>query len=439
MDKRTLFIKAMQSKCFLKRNWAISAFSITKPLVGTTVNSLEITTPYIIKHDPLGYTAFNPITNEYEKITDSISNEPLFKCRDKIFITRQEVPNLKEEKVETTYGRLLFNYLVLINVFGNKIAYINKEVNLSDIEKIIAANLKDNKPDQVPVNDTNIYIDEYLNYSKAIFFLTGYSQLFSQGITEKILLPPPGIKEFKQKLLDDNKDKLSDMATIANIDAALVEYDSAYLKGDDGENFLISKKSRSTVRKKLFLMNGAESGLDDNNVSAALVTNSLTEGWQIDKFPDMNNSLRAGSFNRGAQTELGGVAVKWLLRASSNMNVTVDDCGTTLGTPIDIDETNKHKLVGFTIIGKTNSIAVDTDEQANTYLGKRVMLRNPMYCKLDKTDYCKICIGKRLLVNPSGLSIAVSEFGSTLLSIFMQSAHSRSLELSKLKLNESIV
>jgi hypothetical protein len=60
------------------------------------------------------------------------------------------------------------------------------------------------------------------------------------------------------------------------------------------------------------------------------------------------------------------------------------------------------------------------------------MLRSPMYCKLDKTDYCKICLGERLANNPEGLSIAVSEYGSTFLSIFLSGAHSKSLQLAKL-------
>lgn len=39
----------------------------------------------------------------------------------------------------------------------------------------------------------------------------------------------------------------------------------------------------------------------------------------------MIDSLRAGSFNRGAQTVLGGVAFKELLRASSNLRIGADD------------------------------------------------------------------------------------------------------------------
>jgi hypothetical protein len=146
----------------------------------------------------------------------------------------------------------------------------------------------------------------------------------------------------------------------------------------------------------------------------------------------MNNTLRAGSFNRGAQTVLGGVAVKGLLRASANLNVAGEDCGSRVGIVADITKDNLSRFVGLSVILKEGTEVMKQEEDVGRYLGKRIMVRSPMYCKLDKTDYCKICLGERLANNPEGLSIAVSEYGSIFLSIFMKGAHSKALQIAKM-------
>lgn len=448
MDKKTFFINAMKLQKFKKLAWVISAFSLTKQGSNVNVNvnaevpygvivPYDMVSPYDIISDLTGYSYFDPDQNKVVKIEDGILGEPLFNAKDKIIIGPDDIPNLKET-IETTYGRLLFNWLVLVTPFGTKIDYYNNLVNLGKVEDIILSKLVDDVEGENPKTSDLIYVSEYLEYTKCVFHLTGFSQVFSQGLTEKALSPPPGINEYKAKLLEENKDHLSDMATIADIDKKLIEFDAKFLEGDESEDFLISKKSKGTVRKKMFLMQGAEQGLDDNNVSAELVTNSLSQGWDINKFPAMNNTLRAGSFNRGAQTELGGTAVKMLLRASSNINLAMKDCGSTLGSPYLITDENKSKLVGFSIISKGKLIKIDMVEETEEYVGNLVLLRNPMYCKCTDTDYCETCVGDRLKVNPTGVSSAVAMYGDVMLGIFMKAMHGTSLELAKMNIDKSI-
>jgi hypothetical protein len=224
---------------------------------------------------------------------------------------------------------------------------------------------------------------------------------------------------------------LDDAATIALMDKEIIEFDAKWRGDDPGNNFLIGKKSLNS-RKKKVLMYGGEKGADGNANRMVLIKNSLDEGWDINAFSAMNDTLRMGSFARGAETMLGGVEVKWMLRASSNMNVTSDDCGSKVGIPRYVTEKNMKKLVGFNLVGKDKPIPLTSEEEAGKYLGKLVMVRSPMYCNLDRTDYCKACIGKRLSDTPFALSSAVSAYGSAFLSLFMSAAHSKALEVKKL-------
>jgi hypothetical protein len=424
MNKKELFIKAMKDGLYKKLEWVVSAFSISAPT--------DSVYPYKIKTDVTGHYYLDPNNlKEYVKIDDALPNAPVYNAKDLLDIVPEDIPNL-EEPITTTYGNLLANYVLLIYPFNGKIPYINGKINLGKIESFILPRFKSNPPSTEQRDSESVYVDEYIKLGNAVIYCCNFAQLFTWGLTEKIVIPPEWVQEEKAKLIEKYKDRLNEAAIVAIIDAELVKLYKEYIKDDPGANFLISSKSTDTVAKKKYLMVGGELGLSEDTVNVSLIQNSLAEGWDINAFPEMNNTLRAGSYNRGAQTVLGGVAVKGLLRASANLNVTEDDCGSRLGMVADIEKDNVDRFVGLSVILKEGTELMKTQEDVGKYLGKRIMVRSPMYCKLDKTDYCKICLGERLANNPEGLSIAVSEYGSTFMSIFLKGAHSKALQLAKL-------
>lgn len=431
MLKRDFLIAAFKTHEYKRRAFIYSAFAITKEAPDDWKKDPY---PYRIVCTPTGYFFVNPTnTQELLIIEDGVANTPLFNVKEPITITAEDIPNATGS-IETTYGRLLFNYTALAYPFGKKIPYINEQVTPSKVEELIIKRLKDNPEKDSDRNEQDIYIDEYLKFTDAMFYMVSFTQLCVPAFTPKSIITPVGINEYKKKLLEENKDKLSDPSTIAKIDAALVEYDKKWLEGDESEGFLISNKSRKVVRKKLYGMVGAEQGLEDK-MEMDLVPNSLAEGWDINKFPEMSNIMRAGSFKRGAETQLGGVSVKWFFRATSNCNVTVDDCGSKLGMDFLITENTLYKTIGFTEVGKSERI---TEETAKQYVGKIVKLRSPMYCKLDKTDYCKTCVGERLANNPTALSVAITEYGSVMMAASMSAVHGKVLSLAKINYKEDI-
>lgn len=430
MLKKELFVKAMKAGLYKKLEWVVSSFSLSQ--------ETDSVFAYKIKSDVTGHYCLDPNNlKDWIKIEDAPAGIPVYSARENIDITPEDIVNLAEPTT-STYGNLLANYILLVYPFGNKIAYINKKIKLGAIEEYILPILKSNPAPGVERDPKFIYVDEYIALGNAVIYCCSFAQLFTWGLTEKIIVPPEWVKEEKAKLIEKYKDRLNEAAVVAIIDAELVKKYKEYIKGDPGANFLISAKSTDTVAKKKYLMVGGELGLSEDTVNVALIQNSLDEGWDIEKFPEMLNTLRAGSYNRGAQTVLGGVAVKGLLRASANLNVTADDCGSRLGVVADIENDNLDRFVGLSVILKEGTKVMTKKEDVGAYLGKRIMVRSPMYCKLDKTDYCKVCLGERLANNPEGLSIAVSEYGSTFLSIFMRGAHSKSLQLAKMDWKSAI-
>jgi hypothetical protein len=428
MNKFDYFKAAMRSKLFKQKRWVISAFSVT-------MDESKDIFAYKITQTPTGHFFCDPNNNfELTPIDDVPAGQPAFTWGEIIELNKGDVYNLEEEHIVTTIGNFFFNAAVLSHSFGRKITYINEGVNINKLEALIASLLVDNEE----ITESTISVSEYLKFVEALFFLTNFTQLAVWAVTEKTIITPPGINEYKQTLIDENKGRLHDPAVIAQIDKKLVAYYSEFLKGDPGEKFIGDGKLKNVVQKKLYAMHGGEIGLSDG-VSVDLIENSLSQGWQPEKFPIMNNTQRAGSFSRGAQTMMGGESVKWLLRASSNISVTTEDCGARIGRVMNVEQSNFKKLIGFSVVTKAGHDLVTTEGEAGTYLGKTLMVRSPMYCKLPKTDYCSICVGRNLAANPTALSMAVTEYGSSFMLISMASMHSKALTIAKMDYKVALV
>lgn len=427
MNKFEVFLKAIATGRVAERAWVLSAFSLIHEGMDDWKKA-----PYYLRlvQTPAGNFYVDEDLKTLVLIEDAPAGEPVLKFKDPMVLPAGTLANAKLE-LNTTVGNVFVNSTTLAYAFGDKLPYIEGKVNIDKIEEYIVKRLTDTPAQGAVRQADKIYVDEYIRFTDAVQHLTVYSQLCVWAATEKTMTAAPGIIEYRNKLLAEREGKLHDPEVIAEVDALLVKYDSEYLKGDPGENFLLSKKSRNVVRKKLFMMHGAEQGIE-GRVGVELIRNSLVEGWDINDFPLMNDSLRSGSFNRGAETQLGGEATKWLFRASSNAIVTEDDCGSRVGKKLEVTEQNVGKLVGFSLVAVQGSRPVETDEEAGKYLGKTVMVRSPMYCKLDKTDFCKVCVGAKLAKNPTALSLAVAAYGSTFLSLFMKKMHSSSLQVAKM-------
>jgi hypothetical protein len=433
MNTLDFYRAAMANKLHENKAWVLSVFALTQESP-TKWKEPGKAYPYRIVRTPTTVSFCSPDDlNTLIQIEDTDPSKPLLSFKKAIEMKTGSIPNLKRD-ITTTVGNVFFNYSCLVTAFNDRIEYMEGAINIDKVEKLIASKLEDNDS----TVEGCIHVREYLAFINALFELTNFTQLCVWAATPKSMVAPPGIIDFKNKLLKENKERLHDPAVIAAINAQLVKFDADYLKGDKSMNFLLSAKSRLIVRQKLFLMHGAEQKLNES-IGVELIENSLAQGWQPEKFAALNNSLRAGSYNRGAQTMLGGESVKWLLRASANITATIDDCGTTMGRTVNVNEDNYSKLIGISIIENEKSLPYTTEEEAGAYIGKIVRVRSPMYCKLDKTDYCLICVGKRLATNPFALSMAVSDYGSSFLGIFMAMAHGKALTLSKMNYRTALM
>lgn len=439
MKRLDYFLAAMAAGLYRKRDWVVTAFAVTQE--GPDEYKKD-PYPYRIVQTRSGTFYVNPEnTSEILPLEEVAPNMPPFAKQDKVTLPAGALPNLDRE-VTTSYGNILANCVLLVYPFGGKLPYVEGRMKPGKLESMIEPLLADDpmsEPEKAAILEkkpNTIFVYEFLKFANAMTYISSFANLWVSGGTRKALLPPPDVEALRDALFQkygiDPANPNTDPTKVAQVVKELVAHDAKFLEGDDTMNFLLAKKNFEVIRAKKYLMVGAEAGLGDGQ-SVELVPKSLHEGWDIDRLPAMVNNLRAGSFNRGAETMKGGEAVKWLLRASSNVNILPTDCGSEMGTEVVLDEVNAKRYLNFhAVSGKPGVPAVKLDESTiGQYLGKTLTIRSMMYCKLSMTDYCAVCAGPRLAENPTGASSAISQLGSTMMLMFMKAVHGKALILQK--------
>lgn len=424
---RQFFFAACNNDAYKYREWVINCFNAAG-VTSTSEDVLQsdIRYPYQLFREN-GKTFFFSPDGESVLLDDAPEEGPLYRFKDPVQLAANEMPN-QPTPVDTTYGECYINYLIRVYPFGNLLEFVPGKVKTGTIVKQILPKLLDN-PKDGNYEPGKIYVKHLLLYIEAVMTLMGLVQLAVPSATPYTVRTDPAIRELRDKLLEENKDRLHDPAVIATIDKQLVEADKAWIDKDPEKGFYYKDKSFNVSRKKMFVFHGAESGFSQDG-SIDVVVNSLAEGWDMSKLPSMANSMRDGSFSRGAETALGGEAVKFFQRVLQNASITIDDCGTNLGMPTTITQRNSALYEGLYIQHEGEWQSFDTNGMKQ-FIGKTVLVRSPQFCRAPETDFCKKCMGDKLSLSPNSLASSASEVGSVFLNTFMKRMHGTALTLAK--------
>ena len=347
----------------------------------------------------------------------------------KIIIPKDFLPNVKNQ-IETTIGRLIMNYILLSNNFKYKVPYINQPFNIGYIEKNYIVNLLSDDPNELD----KIQMDEYIKFMDSVIYIEGFSKFLSVAATEKTLLPPDGIQEYKAKVLKEIKakynikDKITDPKIMAEVEEKLKAYEDKWLEGDVSKGRLMHGKTE-IARKKMFLDVGVTNtfnGKDD------AVERSLSDSWGTDPetLATLFNDARSGSYYRGAETQNGGVAAKVLLRASADIDIKDEDCGSKMGIEIAISKNH----VGRYILEGGKPLLL-TNENIGKYENKVKVLRTPMFCKLGK-NFCTTCSGIPMKDYEKGVSLLSIETGGGILKLSLKKFHVSELSLANVSIDD---
>lgn len=432
MKVRDYFLKGLSLGLHKKRQWMNCLFSIVY-----NINEFEQHYHYRPYQDEKGIFFWVPGSGDKkEYIEEYEKGKALLHFRDAFTLEPGDIENYKDTKpVLTTYGNVFVNHLCLVLPFGDIFPFQTGMFNLGKMEKEILQRMIDDPDDNDDPNlravGGKIYVRQYLMFAEHMLTLPAYSDGIVTATTPKSLMASPERNAVRDKWIADNPDRLTDPAAIAELSNILKKVDDEYLAGDESEEFYRSKKKLEGARKKVHYMFGGESAFSDGT-KVELIAKSLEEGIDMDKLPVMFNSLRAGSYNRGKQTALGGESTKTIYRMVGTARIVEQDCNTHIGVPTTIYPYLLSSLVGYGWV-KDGKTTILTAENLQPLIGKTIDIRAPMTCKtgrdIDKgilgkgKNICAVCAGKALAENPNGIPAAAAGVGGRFLSLFLAKMH----------------
>lgn len=432
MDKRDYFLNAIKHKAYYRKDWLIEILGITK----SDIVQNDPERPYALFTKPDGTrVTFIPNSDPTveEAVTGGIPGEPLINPKDKIVIDKDSgIDNFtSDQPVETTYGTILLNLILLVYPFKDRIPFQNAPYNFKKAEREIAKRFKDLESSDTERDPEAIYYDDYLKYSEAADMIRGIGYLVNPSGSEKTFTVSPEVIKLRNELYEKHKHELNNPAIISMIAQQLEKADKASMKGDISEGFYLGGKIWSVARMKTFIMLGIEATLS-NELPTKPVLSSLAEGWKIEAIPDMINGQRYGSYARGKLTEFGGVIVKLMSQAFRDTSITEDDCGSENGIPIRVHKNYIKLLEGQYLVGQNDPI---TAEQLMEKEGEMLLFRSPSRCLTPAPGYCAKCIGSKYSQNRRGLAVAATTQGSIFMGISMARMHGKAMKTVELNLN----
>ena len=357
----------------------------------------------------------------------------------KLTVPANSIPYLTED-VDTTVGRLIANYLLILRPFKGKISYINNKFDVSTIENKYIVKLLAS-PDEKDL-DKKITIDEYTKFIDTVSFLTRLNRFIVHAGGPDFMTRPDGIETYRKKLIEEAKKKYGDDAmerldVIGEIDKKLEAYEKEATKEDPAMLMEVAGKTKQAL-KKMYGAYGHGGDFYYNDGKAHYLENSLEEGWDDTKeaITILYNDIRTGSYSRGAETQKGGYAAKQGLRATTDLKIIKGDCGSKVGLDSLITEKDKETFIGRYIISNGKPLML-TEENINKYINKVVSLRTPMFCHTEN-NFCSTCMGEQAKNYQNGIAIMVINMAGIILNTSMKAMHDQSIKLVNLSLDDMI-
>lgn len=439
MDKFQFFLYAVTMGCLGRTHWIKSVFSPMDHEVYDPGKHrlLPVDSPQLLLDQALTYPCrlfrsgekegwdeivFVHWNESAEQVVTSLGKikpmEPFLNFKDKITIDESMIPTVTGS-LETCYGNFMVNWLLFYLPFGKKIPFQTGKLDGGKCDKLVNAKFARSLPEKDEDRDPDlIYVDEYLNYQKNASYLDNWSAFATASMTLMSLTPRPEVTKF----IKDSLKALGRPPTIpelAAIEEKAAAMDKELFKGTEDENFLVGK-NYAVNRKKMYYIYGLEEGFG----LSTIVEQPLSEGIKAEDLPDYANALRAASYNRGAQTALGGVGVKRANQIFQAIKIIEGDCGDKEGFPYVAYTENDLK---GTYVFMKDGVRIPTDEEIPGLLRKELLIRSPMTCKQGTPHYCSICVGTEIAMLPMGVHNTIAAIMSREMLIFMKAMHGRSL------------
>lgn len=423
LNRDKAFILAMKAEQWRYKAWVLRAFTFVQS--NESPKNWDV---YLKDNQWLMNVENVPtilLSESGEKIT---YKEPVYKLNGKLTITPDDVSFLKEPFVETRYGKMILNYVMLYDVLGNRYPYINKEINAGKVEKdvygkgmLIYANN--------PSDPEAITVEEYKKFGSNVSTLEGYASLCVPSSTPKSLQTHPEMKKMIKEFVEKHKDQMHDPVVNAELNKLIEQLDREWLKGDPTMRFYLKEvKAFSIARKAMYSSVGGKAGMSDGQ-TLKFIEHPLAEGTKLETLHIQLNETRSGSYDRGVQTALGGSEVKDIMLIAQNIKIVDGDCGSDMGVLRKIRKDNKDRFLGLYYLNKQFKPITIDEENITSLIDTVQEIRSPAYCRASGSSFCSVCMGRNNSRVKTGAGSEAMSFGSGWQNTFMKSMHGKVMSI----------
>lgn len=428
MDRKAFFIEACKQGKYKERKWVYSIFTIKRWKEEDSVPNPKdhfavfAKDGYYCTHLPGQAEVFilengNPIP-----ITKTVLD-----VLEEFEVDVGDLPNVLT-KVVTTPGNIFINWYCLVQHFGKKVRFQAGGLMPGSLGDLIVKRIHDDVPkEQRLEDDERLFVDEVNGFLSSLAQIASMASINAPSATPYTITTSPEVKELRNRLIEENKDRLKDPAVVADITKQIVDADKRWVAQDPHKGFLdIGKKAFPVSRKKLHGVVGLEYNMA--GTKSEFVPTSLSEGINLKAWPMMIDTLRGGSYSRGAMTALGGVEVKFIFRAFNTSIISMEDCRTKFGIRLQSTERNlKNAMSHYIWVDGIEYLVTEENIPDIMKRSSYFVLRSPGYCQADKEGrgYCLKCMGESFRGSEQSLAAYGSEVASTMNGKFMGAMHGK--------------
>lgn len=363
------------------------------------------------------------------------SLDPKIPLDKEFLLTKGTLPNVKEDLV-TTPGLYIFNLLVLVGSFKDKVDYINYTLTsgamggladmLNDLmlEGVIT-------PDEYITFDTNkIWLGSVVNEFTMRAMTEDSIKMLPEVIAEKArLFADPIIKE-----IINNNDAPLYVEKVEKPLLALAK--DILIKRDMFDLYAVGKPDFNNTYKNMYITIGPLKNL--NTGKYQIITNCLEEGVDPSDYAAFGNNALEGSVARGLKTGEGGYLTKLLIFAFQHLvaGAPGSDCKTDRYLEFVLEkDIAKDFMYQYIVVGE--NLVCLTSTNIKQYIGKKIKLRTVLYCK--SKILCNKCIGDMpYKLNAQHLGILATKATNALMYLEMKKFHDSTVKTYRANLEDYI-
>lgn len=330
------------------------------------------------------------------------------------------------ENIITTVGRYIFNIIVLDDIVGNYLSYMNVPMTQKELDKLESLMSKLLLEDKITAEQFADHID------KIVWLGFSISKYLNASLTTDMIIAPKAVTTRKEELKTKYAKELEngDISTVSNMENELLEIAKSEVK-DLPDNDLYecgARGSFSNNYKNTSVMRGVIRSLADPN-DILVSTASLEEGIPPEELYAYADILTQASASRAISTRQGGYENKKL--SASLQSVMIDEKGTDCGTKLTMEVilTDKNfNLFKYRYMDINGKYILLTPDNKKDYLNKLVKFRSPLYCKSDKL--CNKCAGELFyMLGINNIGLVSNNVASKIMNMALKAFHDMSIKL----------